>query len=192
MLDRGCIDLVSMRCMLWPQQPCDGRAFLSFDVGDDVQLPAVAAEAGAIVTREVVAQALCLRQALCYSTADAVAAAAAAADGDGDDGGVGDACINSDGRLSPALLLSALRRSCRARTCVPGEVSQSQSLPRLVTCLLQCYWAQHCATRACSRCWTPLSISCPHPLTAQYLINRHLPCPLPPKLWRLRSKQCLT
>jgi hypothetical protein len=101
--------------------PSDGRAFQTFDVGDGGEQ--LHAAEHAVVTQEIVAQAVGMRQALCYSAADAAAAAAAAA-GDGDDGGVGDACISSDGHLPPQLLLSSLRRSCRARTCVPGDVSQ--------------------------------------------------------------------
>lgn len=114
---RGCIDLVRMRCMLWPPGGGDGRAFDTLDIGG-AGAQGWTRDARAVVTREIVAQAVRMRQTLCFSVADA-AAAAAAGDGD-DDGGVGDACISSDGNLSPALLLSSLRRSCTARTCVPG------------------------------------------------------------------------
>lgn len=123
---RGCIDLVRMRCILWPPGTADdGRVFDDFPIarveegGGGVVEESWAAHAAAargIVTREVVAQALSLRQELCYAAADAAAAA------DGDDGGLGDACISSDGCLPPALLMSSLRRSCCARTCMPGEV----------------------------------------------------------------------
>ena len=113
-----------MRCVLWPAVPGDGRTFDSFDVTEGMELPATGG--CAVLTRELVAQAASLRQALCYSAADAAAAAA-----DGDDDGVGDACISSDGRLPPALLLSSLRRSCRARTCVPGKVCQRQACSAL-------------------------------------------------------------
>ncbi len=115
-----------MRCVLWPVVPGDGRTFDLFDVTEGMVLSATGGRA--VLTRELVAQAATLRQALCYSAADAAAAAAAA---DGDDDGVGDACISSDGRLPPALLLSSLRRSCRARTCVPGKVFQRQAYPAL-------------------------------------------------------------
>jgi hypothetical protein len=120
---------VHMRCMLWPPgYSDDGRTFDTFAVanldagcaalppgswvGDD---PAAWRE---IVTRDVVAQAVRMRQALCYAVADAASAGA-----DGDDGGVGDACISSDGCLPPPLLVSSLRRSCASRACMPGAAA---------------------------------------------------------------------
>ncbi len=107
--------------MLWPPGGGDGRTFDTLDIGG-AEAQGWSRDARAVVTPEIVAQAVRMRQTLCFSVADAAAAAAAAAgDGDDDDGGVGDACISSDGNLSPALLLSSLRRSCCARTCVPGR-----------------------------------------------------------------------
>jgi hypothetical protein len=120
---RGCIDLVRMRCILWPPGTADdGRVFDNFPIarveegGGGVLeecWASHAAAAGGIVTRAVVAQALRLRQELCYAAADAAAA-------DGDDDGLGDACISSDGCLPTAQLMSSLRRSCCSRACMPG------------------------------------------------------------------------
>ena len=136
---RGCIDLVHMRCMLWPRGAADdGRVFDDFPIarvdegGGGVLEESWAAHSAAargIVTAEVVAQAVRLRQELCYSAADAAAA-------DGDDGGVGDACISSDGCLSPASLMASLRRSCCSRACMPGTYTHC-------TCALTACYVPH-------------------------------------------------
>jgi translation elongation factor EF-G len=125
---RGCIDLVNMSAMVWPKDGkggCgdDGRSYDSFCIAEThadgagmTPLPedrwAASASSRAVVSKNAVAQALRMRQALCNSIADIATA-------DGDDGGLQDACLSGDGTLSPVLLASSLRRSCIKRECMP-------------------------------------------------------------------------